>query len=162
MITDMVLKQLGMCNFVFKANLGDITHEESLVQPQPAGNCANWVMGHVIVYRSQLINGLDGKPYWDEADYKVYERNAAPLTEAANAKPLAELWTGLEETLALIETAVKKLTPADLAEQAPFIQDVEPGGTVESALTIFSFHDAYHAGQTGVIRRVIGKPPADL
>jgi len=162
MITDNVLKQFGMCNFVLKANVGDITQEESLMQPEPAGNCINWVLGHILVYRCRLLRGLGSEAIWDEADYKIYERHEAPLTRPEDAKPVTELWAGLDETLARLESAFSKLTPERLAEVAPFIQDDEPGGTFESALTVFAFHDAYHSGQTGVLRRIIGKPPADL
>lgn len=162
MITDSVLKQFGMCNYVIKANVGDITHEESLVQPRQAGNCINWVLGHIIVYRCRLLRGLGAQAFWDESEYKRYERHEAPLTRAEDAKPLSELMTGVEETFSSLQKALSELTPERLAELAPFIQADEPGGTIESALTVFAFHDAYHAGQTGVLRRVIGKPPVDM
>ena len=29
-------------------------------------------------------------------------------------------------------------------------------------LGVLTFHDAYHSGQTGVIRKLLGRPPADL
>ena len=29
-------------------NLAGITHEESFVRPAPAGNCLNWVLGHIV------------------------------------------------------------------------------------------------------------------
>jgi len=36
-------------------NVDGITQKESLVQPQPAGNCLNWVLGHLIwVYGNVL------------------------------------------------------------------------------------------------------------
>jgi len=162
MITENVLKQFVMCNFVLRANVGEITQEESLLQPKPAGNCVNWVLGHIIVYRCRLLRGLGAEAVWDEADYKLYERHEAPLTRPEGAKPIAELWSALDETLKRLEMALSTLTPAKLAEVAPFIQDDEPGGTFETALTVFAFHDAYHSGQTGVLRRIIGKPPADL
>jgi hypothetical protein len=109
-----------------------------------------------------LLRGLGEDAFWDESEYKLYERHEAPLLRAEDAKHIAELWAGLDETLKSLESAFAKLTPAKLAEVAPFIQDDEPGGTFEAALTVFAFHDAYHAGQTGVLRRIIGRAPADL
>ena len=32
-------------------NVEGVTEEESLVKPQLAGNCLNWVLGHIVVYR---------------------------------------------------------------------------------------------------------------
>lgn len=32
-----------------------VTHKESPIQPQPAGNCLNWVVGHLVaVYNNAL------------------------------------------------------------------------------------------------------------
>ena len=162
MTTDNILKQFEMCNFVLKANVGDISQEESLISPNPTGNCINWVLGHIVVYRCHLLSGLGAQPVWDKADYTNYERHEAPLKDSANARPVTELWTALDETLQRLKDAISTLTPERLAELATFIQEDEPGGTIETALTVFAFHDAYHSGQTGVLRRIIGRPPADL
>jgi hypothetical protein len=32
-----------------KRNLDEVTNEDSLVQPPGAGNCLNWVLGHIVV-----------------------------------------------------------------------------------------------------------------
>jgi hypothetical protein len=55
-------------------------------------------------------------------------------------------WTGL---------ATKKLD-----EQAPHSPTNDPKETVRSLLASISFHQAYHAGQTGLLGRVVGKPGA--
>src|SRR5688572_23663591 len=114
MITANVLKQFGMCNYVIKENVGDLTQEESLVHPQPGGNCVNWVLGHMLVYRCRLLRGLGEDAFWDEADYKLYERHEAPLTRAEDARPVAEIWAGLDETTKGLERAFAKLTPKKL------------------------------------------------
>ena len=30
-------------------NLDDLTHEDSVFIPEPAGNCINWVLGHIVI-----------------------------------------------------------------------------------------------------------------
>ena len=40
--------QAQIANTVVKRNLEGLTHEESLVQPQPGGNCLNWIVGHLV------------------------------------------------------------------------------------------------------------------
>jgi hypothetical protein len=37
---------------VMRLNVEGISHEESLIQPQPAGNCLNWVIGHLVLHTS--------------------------------------------------------------------------------------------------------------
>ena len=29
-------------------NLKELTHEDSVLVPEPSGNCINWVLGHII------------------------------------------------------------------------------------------------------------------
>lgn len=33
---------------ILRLNVAGLTHEESLIQPRPGGNCLNWVMGHLL------------------------------------------------------------------------------------------------------------------
>lgn len=41
-------------------NLDGITDEESLFIPQPAGNCINWVLDHVVAVRNTTVLTLAG------------------------------------------------------------------------------------------------------
>jgi uncharacterized damage-inducible protein DinB len=159
---DSFLLQLQICHAVVKANIGEVTHEESLKQPAPAGNCVNWVLGHLVATRSEFLRGLGAEPVWGEADCKRYERHGAPIKSAKEAKPFEEIWKAYELAQQRIRTAVSELTPQQLAAKAPFSPSNNPKETVGSLLAVFAFHDAYHTGQTGVLRRIVGRPPADL
>lgn len=154
--------QFQMSSMVMKANVGDVTHEESLIQPQPAGNCLNWILAHQVAIRCHFIEGFGGIPVWSKADIKKYDRHEPPIADPAEAKPLSEIWKALDDTLGAITKIVSELTPQQLKEKAPFSPVNNPDETIGSLLAAFAFHDAYHAGQTGVLRRLIGKPPADL
>ena len=162
MSVETILLQFQFCDYVMKANVGDVTHEESLVRPEPAGNCLNWVLGHMVAIRCNFLREIGGKAVWSEADCKPYERHGPPLTTAADAKPLAEIWKALDESLHDIKETISRMSPEQLAQKAPFSPTNNPEETMGSLLTVFAFHDAYHAGQTGVLRRIIGRPPADL
>lgn len=156
------LLQIQMSHAVIKANIGEITHEESLKQPVPAGNCVNWVLGHIVATRSEFLSGLGGEPVWGEADCKSYRRHGAPIKSASEAKPLEEIWKAFDASQQRLRITVSELTPQKLAEKAAFSPSNNPEETVGSLLTVLAFHDAYHAGQTGVLRRIVGKPPAGL
>jgi uncharacterized damage-inducible protein DinB len=156
------LQQLQLCHHIVKANLGSITHEESLKQPLPAGNCANWVLGHLVATRSHFLRGLGGEPVWGEVDTARYDRHGAPIQSASEAKPLEEIWKAYDLSQQRIRDTVSRLSPRQLAEKAPFSPSNNPHETVGSLLAVFAFHDAYHTGQTGILRRIAGKPPADL
>jgi uncharacterized damage-inducible protein DinB len=156
------LLQLQICHHIVEANVGEITHEESLKQPVPAGNCLNWVLGHLVATRSHFLLGIGAQPVWGEADRERYGRHGAPIRSASEAKPLQEIWEAYQLTQRRIREAVAELTPARLAEKAAFSPSDDPQETVGSLLVVFAFHDAYHTGQTGILRRLVGRPPADL
>jgi len=158
-VTDTFRMQLQFSESVIRKNAGDITHEESLRSFQPAGNGLNWVLGHLVAIRSQLLVPLGGEPVWSAAECAPYDRHAAPFTGASTVKPLAEIWKAFELTQSRLLEVAGRLAPAQLSEELP---PGAPGKTRVELLAVLGFHDAYHAGQTGVIRRLLGKPPADL
>jgi uncharacterized damage-inducible protein DinB len=151
--------QLQFTGSVIRKNVGDVTHEESLRSFQPAGNGLNWVLGHLVAIRSQLLVPLGGEPVWSAAECAPYDRHAAPFTDASQTRPLAEIWRAFDRTQARLLEVAGRLTPADLSEALP---PGAPAKTRGELLAVLGFHDAYHAGQTGVIRRLLGKSPADL
>jgi uncharacterized damage-inducible protein DinB len=144
-----------------KANVGEVTHEESLKQPTPAGNSLNWILGHLVATRCAFLRGFGGEPVWSEAECAPYDRHAAPLTDPAKARPLADIWKAYDLTQERLLATISKLTPGQLAAPIPPEARV-PAKTYGELLAFLGLHDAYHSGQTGVLRRIIGKPPADL
>jgi len=162
MDTDVLLQQLQMVDYVLKANAGDLSHEESLVQPKADGNCLNYVLGHMVAIRCHFLRGFGASAPWTSEEGAVYDRNAPPLTDPAKARPLSEIWAALEQTTQGMTEVISKFTPAQLAQKAPFSPVDNPDETVGSLASAFVFHDAYHAGQTGLLRRVVGRAPARL
>jgi uncharacterized damage-inducible protein DinB len=154
--------QLQFTERVLRRNVGDVTHAESLRSFQPAGNGLNWVLGHVVATRSLLLEPLGAEPVWTAAECAPYDRHAPPLTQPSKAKPLAEIWKAFDLTQARLLEVADRLTPAELAEPLPVDAPESPAKTCGELLAVIGFHDAYHAGQTGTIRRLLGKPPADL
>jgi uncharacterized damage-inducible protein DinB len=162
MITEMIAFQLRLNHQVVKTNIGEITHEESLKQPAPAGNCANWVLAHLVSTRSEFLRGLGGTPVWNEEDCRRYGRHSAPVTSEADAKPLEEIWKAYDQSQERLLEALKRLTPEKLREPLPAgLKDV-PFDSMSTLIAFLGMHDAYHTGQTGVLRRLLGKAPADI
>ena len=61
-----------------------------------------------------------------------------------------------------IASALAKATPKQLSEKAAFSPTANPTETVGTLLASIAFHEAYHLGQTGLSRRLLGKPGALL
>ena len=69
---------------VLQVNVKDLTHEESLIQPHPGGNCLNWVVGHLVCIYGEILPLLGQEPVMKEA-LKRYARGSAPIEDPAEA-----------------------------------------------------------------------------
>lgn len=145
---------------VIRLNLANINHQESLQQPQPAGNCLNWVLGHLIFVYQQIFPLLGQELVMGGGALDRYRRGSAPLTDTAEAVSWNELTAAWEEVVRRVDAGLAGLTPEKLDSPAPFSPSKNPDETVRSLLSLVCFHQAYHAGQLGVLRRLAGKKGA--
>lgn len=149
--------QIGVTGYVLGKNLDGISHEESLTRPTPAGNSLNWIIGHIVDARNKLATALTGEPVFSPDRFAIYEGKSDSAYSPEAAIDFDEL-KGCCHTLgeSLVET-LSSMDDESLAQPAPFSVLDNPHETVGSLAAAFTFHDAYHAGQTGVLRRVCGK-----
>lgn len=145
---------------VVKVNLDGVTHDESMIQPRPGGNCLNWVLGHLVCTYENVLPMLGQKPVMEPGAMKRYARGAPPMTDASEARDLGELMAAWNEAAQRVDAGLEGLTPETLAQRAPHSPSGNPDETIRSLLSVIFFHQAYHAGQTGVLRRITGKKGA--
>jgi len=136
---------LQSSHMVLNRNLKDITHEESLIVPAGGGNSLNWIVGHIIVSRDD-IRELIGLDRLCGDDMKMYDRDTEPVSpdKFMEFGKLLEMFNDGESILE------EKLKNTDLREDNEKYRMV----------TFLAFHEAYHVGQTGILRRIIGKEGA--
>ena len=135
---------------VLRLNTEGLNHEDSLVQPAPGGNCLNWVLGHIMANRNAILRLLGDEPIWSSEKAAPYERGSKPLTDAAMSVRLPEILQDLDRSQERIQAGLGRLRDEDL--------EAGSGDTrLGAKLAFFQFHEAYHAGQVGLIRRLIGK-----
>jgi len=148
--------QFNYCAWTVKTNLDGISHEESLSVP-PGGNSVNWVLGHVVKARLGCLAMLDIPPVLDPARLDRYERGGAPLVDPAEAMELDVLLAAYNDAQAPILEGLTKMTAEQLNAPAPFSPGDNPHETVGTLLAGLAFHEAYHLGQLGVQRRMLGR-----
>lgn len=151
--------QAGLVRAVVGMNVEGITHEESLAQP-PQGNCLNWVVGHLTAVYNNFLPLLGQEPVRDKAALARYDRGSAPVRDAHDATPLAELLAAWSEAADRVDAGLAALSPDVLDRPAPFSPSGDPNETVGTLVSTVLFHQAYHAGQLGLLRRVAGKEGA--
>jgi uncharacterized damage-inducible protein DinB len=145
---------------VVKKNAEGVTHEESLGQPQPAGNCLNWVLGHLIAVYDNILPLLGQEPVMGKDALRRYGRGTPALENGAEALPWDVLITAWDRAAERVDAGLAGLTAEKLDAPALMSPRNDPNETVRSLMTLVFFHQAYHAGQTGILRRIAGKAGA--
>ncbi|MGH7540331.1 MAG: DinB family protein [Gemmatimonadota bacterium] len=135
-------------------NLKGVTHEDSLARPAAGGNCANWILGHLVDVHNGLMQVIGEDPVWESEQLARLGYEPIESPEGAIAwDTLCDRFLGSRERCL---AAVRALTDDELAEELP-----DPFGettTRAGLLTILAFHQTYHAGQLGLARRFAGLP----
>jgi len=138
---------------VLHRNVSGLTHEESLIQPPEGGNCLNWVAGHIVATRNGLLKLLGEDPIWSPEEEAVYKRGSKPIQNESRAKPFPSILADYDRSQERLRAGISRLTEAAMKES-------RGDGTLGGTLHILHFHEAYHIGQTAILRRMAGKEGA--
>lgn len=135
-----------MNNRATNINLEGITHEESLLKPGGGGNCINWILGHIIVSRDDMREILEMDKAASEDLLNNYSRGTKTITKekAIDFGRLLKIFNDLQEPME------KKIEATDFSTNQEDLKQ----------LTFLCFHEAYHVGQLGLLRRIAGKSGA--
>ena len=139
----------------FLANLTkDLTPLDWQAQ-DAVGHDPRWVVGHIATYRRKVL-GMVGLPQapagWEDAF--VRGKSSADLPPDLD---MAVVTAAFHACQPLLEARWEALTPEALA--APFGRTLPNGlDTVGGAIQFMAWHEAYHLGQLGLLRRLAGKP----
>lgn len=139
----LVKHQIGVTYKVISINTEGITHEESMIFPDGEANCMNWVLGHLIYIRNGFLNMLGEQAVWDGESFSGYNRGAVPLERKEELVDFEDLKSYLKRSQDQLE--------AKLSTLERFNPD-----QVNDIATL-CFHENYHSGQLGYIRRLLGK-----
>ncbi len=144
---------------VLKVNSEGVTHDESLIHSEHGGNCINWVIGHVLISRMHLLKFLDVEWKLPEIIVPLYNRGTSGdgYDQFMQLEKLKELWG---ESQKLLTETIGALTPEQLGETAPTFGDFTKPDTRERRILFLHFHESYHLGQLGLMRRLLGKQGA--
>jgi len=149
---DLLVQQFGMIYDIAARNLEGMTHEHSLVQPRPTGNCANWILAHLVSVHNGVMQAAGAEPVWesDELARVRFDPIRGP-DDAVDWNTLRDRFLG---SRARCLAALSGLSDESLAEEVP-----DPfGGTTTRAglLSVLAVHQTYHMGQLGLSRRIAG------
>lgn len=143
---------------IFKLNSGLVTRsldglsdDDVWRRPPEGGNPMAWILGHITEARVQLL-ALLGQPM--PLDWAATFQRGAQLRGRADYPDRARLEGAWRSTHGRMRDAFTGLTAARLAE--PYTGKL-PGATdLAGAIAFHAFHEAYHVGQLGYLRRQLG------
>jgi len=133
-------------------NLEGVTHEESLISPEPAGNCLNWVLGHILATRNRLLPLVGVEPIWPRENAFLYSGRDEAQWSTTRAFHLDAIKTDLARSQQQLLAALDNLPASALSTPT------ETGGQLGDVLGFFHFHESYHGGQVALLRRILGRP----
>jgi hypothetical protein len=132
---------------VFQTNAESLKQKDFLIQTASDGVHFNWILGHVVHSRQILLEALGAEPSVKNTEIlKAYAKGGK--TQALEVMPSQDLLSALEVSQAALE---KALEDADFASPSPMGK-----GTLEDYFELMTWFETYHAGQSGVLRRLAG------
>ncbi len=156
MMSDLLRRGFRRNQRILHAQAAGLSHEQSLTQTEYNVNCFNWVLGHVVSGRSQLLVRLFGvEPIMSEEQAARYLRESDPITEdGPGVMAFADLLGLLDASEEALEAALADVDDEFMAEEL----SVEDGRMASRAAQVMFtyFHDTYHIGQTDLLRQMAG------
>jgi hypothetical protein len=142
------------CELLLKQVEG-LTHADSLLQPQTAGNCLNWTIGHLVVNLVDILKVLGGETPSDLLDLAHYGYGSEPVRcdgpGVINFQVLVDAYTHLTT---LITDHLAQMTEVDFDQDIDFWQGKSRRGYVAF---FYFFHNTYHLGQLELFRNLAGR-----
>ena len=136
--------------------VGDFT-EADWAYRDPAGHDPRWLVGHITTYRVRVAQ-LMGQPI-PSAPWEASFGRGKSSADVPGDLDIQAVLAAFHASSAAIAEGWEALTPAMLAE--PFGRTLPNGtDTLGGAIQFFNWHEAYHLGQLGLLRRLAGKPGA--
>lgn len=140
---------------ILRKQTDGLTTKDSLLQPQPGGNCLNWVMGHLVVNLVEILEVLDGELLDGLPDLTRYRIGSEPIRgEEEGVLALSDLVDIYERLTNKIIDRLSQMDEADFKEEIDFWQGKSRRGYVAF---FYFFHNTYHLGQLEFLRNLAGK-----
>lgn len=154
--TDQLINQIQLQTNLIHRHIDDLTDDDACVSPS-GGNSANWLAGHLLVFRDVIGEMLGAPRQLDATLHERYGNGSAAVTAPATDLPtLAQLRAMLDDQLPHLLDCVRSVTPETFAKEI-----TRPNGTVTTLGARFSFyllfHEPFHIGQFEYARHAVGK-----
>lgn len=139
---------------VIRMQADGLTHADSVRQLASRGNCLNWVVGHIVEARNDVLQLVGADPVLDPTVAARYAYQSAPvLADGPDVVPFGELLAALDRSQEIIAAKLAALTDEECGREIALPSRTMPLG---ERLFYLYFHETYHTGQTEPLRQLAG------
>jgi uncharacterized damage-inducible protein DinB len=139
---------------IIKRQAAGLSHADSLIQPPVRANCMNWVLGHIVYTRIDMMQHLGAAQFKPARTLVRYASDTELVLEAApDVVSLEQLLADLDCNQHDIAVYVNGLSDEALAKEVKLGERVM---SREQLLRFFLFHDTYHTGNLDLLRQLAG------
>lgn len=136
-------------DFYVGTNLEGMSDADGAVEAPNGGNSLNWILGHMVYWRNEILALVGGERVWSDGQgvaYRGYPGERRPKDfDLSEALPLERLGSDFRRCGQRLATRLKEASP-----------DPEMAAKLVGLLA----HEVYHAGQLGILRRIAGRDGA--
>lgn len=133
--------------------LSDLTDEEAGFRTRDGeGNSISFLVGHLVSSRVSLLKRLGET---DENPWVELYGSKARAQEGSAYPPIAEMAATWKAVAKRFEALLEGLTEEQIL--APVAGYPVPDQTERGALMFMAWHESYHVGQIGMLRKEVGK-----
>jgi uncharacterized damage-inducible protein DinB len=151
-VLDQIASHLKLGDYLLKTALENLSDEELHRRGGPQSNSMLWITGHLALSRSRMLKlaGGDNDFPWPD----LFSRGSA-MQASSDYPALDEVLGAWDEASGRLLAALPRMTPEQLFAKSP--QSL-PGDdkSVRGALSFLVYHEAYHIGQMGYLRKMLG------
>jgi len=140
---------------IVRQQTAGLSQADSLIQPQPGGNCLNWVMGHLDDGLIALLKVCGGEKSADLPSFDRYGYGSEPVVgDGEGVLPLQDLVASYEVLTNTIIDRLAEMQEGDFDQET----DIFSGKVTRGyAAFFFFFHISFHLGQLEFGRNLAGK-----
>jgi uncharacterized damage-inducible protein DinB len=162
---DFMVAQIEAAREMTLSQINDFADDELLVQPCPGGNHPLWLLGHIANSEDGLILSFcKGENVLPGSYFKLFGIGSTPQTAASAYPSRDEILAGMEEAHAAAIDYVGGVSPEELDRPPHGLDRLRPEAqelfhSRGACILHHALHEANHAGQMAVLRRILGKKP---
>src|SRR5262245_48044294 len=113
----LIAHQFDLVYRMIADNVEGMTAEQSLAQPSPGGNCANWILGHLTNVQNNVMKLAGQEPVWESP--QLSNAGWEPITSQVKAIPWETMRDRILDSRERCVAGISTLSDEKMADEVP-------------------------------------------